>query len=80
MKIEDIYSLTKINPFFLNKILNIVDWEKKISKENIFDPQIMLKTKKMGFSDRKLADITGLEEETIRKPGKKKELSQLTKW
>ena len=29
MKIEDIYSLTKINPFFLNKILNIVDWEKK---------------------------------------------------
>ena len=71
MKIEDIYSLTKINPFFLNKILNIVDWEKKISKENIFDPQIMLKTKKMGFSDRKLADITGLEEETIRKTREK---------
>lgn len=71
MKIDEIHSITNIDPFFLHKILNIVDWEKKINKENILDPQILLKTKKMGFSDRKLADITGLKEEEIRKTREK---------
>jgi len=71
MKIDKIHSITNIDPFFLHKILNIVDWEKKISKENILNPQILLKTKRMGFSDRKLADITGLKEKEIRETRKK---------
>src|SRR5690606_21886829 len=40
MKIDEIHSITNIDPFFLHKILNIVDCEKKINKENILDPQI----------------------------------------
>jgi carbamoyl-phosphate synthase large subunit len=67
MSVEEIKSITQIDPFFLHKILNIVHWEEKINKENILLSQIMRKTKKMGFSDRKISQITGLEEKTIRK-------------
>ncbi len=66
MNIEQILKITKIDPFFLHKILNIVEWEKHITAETILNPDIMRKTKKMGFSDLQISKITGLEEKTIR--------------
>lgn len=44
-----IYSITKIDRFFLDKILNIVELEKEIKKGKNKD--ILLKAKKYGFSD-----------------------------
>ncbi len=72
MTIEKILEITQIDLFFLHKILNIVNWEENINAENILDPDIMRKTKKMGFSDRKISEITGLNEKTIRKSRQKK--------
>jgi carbamoyl-phosphate synthase large subunit len=66
MSVDEILAITKIDHFFLHKILNIVNWERKISRKNILLPQIMRKTKKMGFSDRKISEISGLDEKTIR--------------
>jgi carbamoyl-phosphate synthase large subunit len=66
MSVEKIMAITKIDRFFLHKILKIVNWERKINRENIFLTQIMRKTKKMGFSDRKISEITGLDEKTIK--------------
>ncbi|CDE72232.1 carbamoyl-phosphate synthase large chain [Acidaminococcus sp. CAG:917] len=44
-----IYSITKIDRFFLDKILNIVELEKEIKKGKNKD--VLLKAKKYGFSD-----------------------------
>jgi carbamoyl-phosphate synthase large subunit len=71
MSVDEIHQITQIDPFFLQKILNIVDWERKINKDNIFDQDILRKTKNMGFSDRQLSKITGINEETIRKEREK---------
>jgi len=67
MSVNEIRDITQIDPFFLHKILNIVEWEKKITADTIFDASMMRKTKRMGFSDRKISQITGLDEEVIRK-------------
>ncbi len=66
---EEIQEITKIDPFFLYKILNIVDFEKEIveNKENILTTPLLRKAKRMGFSDRKLSELTGVPEEDIRK-------------
>lgn len=68
MSVGKIREITKIDPFFLYKILNIVEYERKIenNKHNISDISILRKAKRMGFSDRKLSEITGCSEEIIR--------------
>jgi len=66
MSIEKILAITKIDLFFLNKIQNIVKWERKINKEDILLPHILRKTKKMGFSDHKISEITGLDEKVVK--------------
>ena len=67
MTVNEILDITQIDPFFLHKILNIVEWEKEITSDTILEASLMRKTKRMGFSDRKISQITGLDEEVIRK-------------
>ena len=71
MTVEEILDITQIDPFFLHKIQNIIEWEEEINSKNILQPHVMRETKKMGFSDRKISQITGLEEDTIRKTREK---------
>ena len=66
MTVEEIHDITQIDLFFLYKIRNVVEWEKQITPETILKPKIMHRTKKMGFSDRQISNITGLDEKTIR--------------
>ncbi|GGI14370.1 carbamoyl-phosphate synthase large subunit [Gottfriedia solisilvae] len=54
MTLEEIHDITKIDFFFLHKIENIIKMEKVI-KENHFELDVLLKAKKMGFSDDYLA-------------------------
>ena len=68
--VEEIHKITHIDSFFLYKILNIIEFEKSLNKNNILDPPILKNAKRMGFSDRKLSEITGHTEETIRKTRK----------
>jgi carbamoyl-phosphate synthase large subunit len=67
MTVDEIHEITQIDIFFLNKLLNITHFEKQLTADYIKDPQIMHKAKKMGFSDRKLSQISGIEEKEIRK-------------
>ncbi|MCE5214299.1 MAG: carbamoyl-phosphate synthase (glutamine-hydrolyzing) large subunit, partial [Methanobacterium sp.] len=69
MSVGEILEITRIDPFFLYKILNIVDLEKEIenSKDNISDTSLLRKAKRMGFSDRKLSEITGFPENKVKK-------------
>ena len=65
MSVENIHLITQIDPFFLYKIVNIINFEVGLSKNNILNPQVLRNAKRMGFSDRKLSEITGCPEETI---------------
>ena len=71
-EIELIHQITKIDMLFLDKIKNIIDYETVI-KENILDIDILKEAKKMGFSDRYIADVwkkTELEIYNLRKENK----------
>ncbi|MEG2273853.1 MAG: carbamoyl-phosphate synthase large subunit, partial [Clostridia bacterium] len=51
-----IASITKIDMFFLDKIRKIVEYEYVI-KANLFDEKVLRHAKKMGFSDKYLAQV-----------------------
>ena len=59
-----IYQTTKIDMFFLEKIKNITKWEKILS-ENVGNLEILKAVKKMGFSDKYIAEVWKKEEEEI---------------
>ena len=73
IKLKEIINLTKIDPWFLKKMENILKVEKKIKKykgKNI-PREIMLEAKKTGFSDKQIAALTRKEEILIRRRRKK---------
>ncbi|KAI8810539.1 hypothetical protein BJ742DRAFT_675771 [Cladochytrium replicatum] len=68
--VDRIYEFTKIDRWFLNKLRNIVELDKKLSLYN--SPQEipdrhMLTAKQLGFSDRQIAKAIGTTELAIRK-------------
>lgn len=60
-----IYNRTKIDMFFLDKLKNIVEIEKKV-KSNPFDPDILKLAKQSGFSDGYIAMLWDKNETDIR--------------
>ncbi|MGB9937666.1 MAG: carbamoyl-phosphate synthase large subunit [Methanobacterium sp.] len=71
MSVKEIKKITKIDEFFLYKIVNIIEFESEINKETIQNPLMLRKAKRMGFSDKKLSEITGFTEEQIKDMRKK---------
>ena len=71
--IDKIHDLTKVNPWFLCKMENIVKLEKKLSKCTIKNiPKLLLKeAKQKGFSDKQIAILTKCTELDVRKKRKK---------
>jgi carbamoyl-phosphate synthase large subunit len=67
--ISEIYDITKIDRFFLQKFKNIVDMEEAISKHSInsLDRELLTKAKKMGFTDNVIAMFTGCNKNDIEK-------------
>ncbi len=68
--LKRIYHLTKINYWFLEKIYNIIEVEKKIKTQQL-DYSLLLKAKKMGFSDETIAKLKQIEESDVRSLRKK---------
>lgn len=68
-RIDKIAELTGIDKFFLFKILNIVEEEELLRKANIndLDSKWLKKIKKMGFSDKGIADFMNLNPNDIYK-------------
>ncbi|MGZ7118076.1 MAG: carbamoyl-phosphate synthase large subunit [Methanobacterium sp.] len=67
MSMDEIIDITKIDQFFLYKIMNVIDFENRLNKDSLKDPLMLRKAKRMGFSDKKLSEITGYSESNIRK-------------
>lgn len=65
--VDEVYALTAIDPWFLEHIREIVDMEEAVRKENLTaDPEGLRLAKSWGFSDRRLAELLGSDEETVR--------------
>ncbi|NND86300.1 MAG: carbamoyl-phosphate synthase (glutamine-hydrolyzing) large subunit, partial [Nitrosopumilus sp.] len=54
--VDRIYKLSAIDPWFIEKIQNIVNTESKLKKSDL-DESVMWQAKKMGFSDKQIARI-----------------------
>jgi len=67
MSLEKIYELTWIDRWFLQNIKQIVELEKQISEQKNCSPELLLKAKKFGFSDKQLAVLLKTDEIAIRK-------------
>lgn len=66
MSIDMIYKLSAIDPWFIEKIQNIVQTEKKL-KDSALDPPLLAEAKRLGFSDKQIGRIVGKEDLEIRK-------------
>ena len=65
--LDKIYKLSKVDPWFLNQIKELVDEENSISKKGLPKSfEEFNRIKSIGFSDKKLAKITGLKEKIVR--------------
>ena len=65
--LDKIYKLSKVDPWFLNQIKEIIDEEKNIIKKGIpksYDEFNRIKS--IGFSDKKLSNLTKIKENLIR--------------
>ena len=65
--VEDIYESSKIDRWFLEQIKGIVDTEAKVREFGLPDTTQQLRSlKAMGFSDRRLADLSGKSPKDVR--------------
>ena len=62
---EKINQLTAINPFFLAKMKNIINFEKELTNGSL-TKEIVTDAKRLGYSDRTIARLNDLPEDVIR--------------
>jgi len=63
---SDIHRVTKYDPWFLEQISSIVQAEARIRDKGLPDDyDKLMKLKKMGFADERLAELTGTDEATV---------------
>ncbi|MCH8028779.1 MAG: carbamoyl-phosphate synthase large subunit [Candidatus Dadabacteria bacterium] len=77
MGVDEIHKITKIDPWFINNIREIVEAESQIMNgiSNGCDPSggvgaelsvtVLLEAKRMGFSDSRIAELCGMDEGSI---------------
>ncbi|MFN3599022.1 MAG: carbamoyl-phosphate synthase large subunit [Aquificaceae bacterium] len=63
--LQEIYELSKIDPWFLENLRQIVSLEKDI-RERDLTPELLRLAKEMGYSDVEIAKLKGMKEEGIR--------------
>ena len=68
MSVEEIYELTGIDPWFLDKLQQLIDTEKFIKRTELqkLTPEEMLQIKRLGYSDRQIAFATKTTEDQVR--------------
>ena len=70
MSVEELHQITKIDPWFLDNIVQILAFEKELQsakfKGQSLDIDTLRAAKEMGFADFRLAELTGCREAEIR--------------
>ncbi len=65
--IQELYELTHITPWFLEQIKEIVDFEKELGADRNLNSDILLKAKRLGFTDKTIAYLNEKKEIDIYK-------------
>jgi len=67
--VEEVHELSKIDPWFLVQIEELVELERWVAEQGLgaLDARTLRMLKQKGFSDRRLATLTGTREDAIRK-------------
>jgi carbamoyl-phosphate synthase large subunit len=60
----EVYDLSKIDPWFIDAVAELVAEEKRVAKEPL-STAYFREFKPMGFSDRRIADLRGIEEAAV---------------
>ncbi len=66
--IQELADITKISPFFLNKIKSIVDCEEEIKEQGtavLKDAKMFRKVKQYGFSDKRIGQLLDITEDEV---------------
>ncbi|MFW6117001.1 MAG: carbamoyl-phosphate synthase (glutamine-hydrolyzing) large subunit [Thermoproteota archaeon] len=80
--IPEIYQLSGIDPFFLYKVENIVNIEKKLCSMNLDDDHLLKtieKAKRWGFSDEQIAICLQTDDMTVRRLRKEADITPVVK-
>ncbi len=70
MSVQRIHELSRIDPWFLHNIREIVEMEDRIKAAGssaVSDADFLRRAKRMGFSDKQMADLIGSDELSVRK-------------
>ncbi|MBI4634759.1 MAG: carbamoyl-phosphate synthase large subunit, partial [Candidatus Rokubacteria bacterium] len=62
----EIAALTRIDPWFLENIRELVEFEGAIAGRGLADPDVLRRAKQLGFADRRIAQLTGAAEARVR--------------
>ncbi len=65
--VEEVHGLTGIDPWFLCQLLELLEAERAYAALPTIDADVILRMKRMGFSDRQLGDLRGEAEYDARK-------------
>jgi len=65
--VERIHELTRIDPWFLVNIREIIEAEAEVIGSGLGDDEGLRRLKAMGFSDRRLAELSGVSEGDVRR-------------
>ena len=66
VSLEDIFEATKIDPWFLDQLQQILEWERRYADAESVTPELLRSMKREGFSDLQLAELRGEDEATVR--------------
>ena len=64
--ILEVFEATKIDPWFLNQIIELNDAAKVIAIPGELTDEVLRSAKQLGFSDRQIADLRGISEADVR--------------
>ena len=64
---REIHELSAIDPWFLDNMRQIVEYESVIIGAGLGDPDVMRRAKQMGFADKRIALLTGVDESEVRR-------------
>lgn len=76
--VSEVSSKTKWNSWFVEKMKNIVEMEKRLQLEKL-DRPLLMEAKRLGFSDAQIAELTKNEEVEVRRTRTKFELKPVYK-
>ncbi len=62
----ELHNLSKIDPWFLENIREIVAFETEVVRAGLDDPATLRHAKQLGFADQRIAELTGRSEREVR--------------